>query len=85
MHAWTSCYPPNKTIFNNTITPYFNYLFYHVLERQIGSMLYERTMLSNEKHKELITRSNGLAALGDAYVFEFLNLEEPDKERGCDR
>lgn len=46
-------------------------------------MLYERTMLSNEKHKELITRSNGLAALRDAYVFEFLNLEEPDKERGC--
>ena len=66
-------------------TPYFNYLFYHVLERQIGSMLYERTMLSNEKHKELITRSNGLAALRDAHVFEFLNLEEPDKERGCDR
>ena len=51
------------------------------LERQIGSMLYERTMLSNEKHKELITRSGGLAALRDAYVFEFLDLEEPYKEK----
>ena len=51
------------------------------LERQIGSMLYERTVLSNEKNKELINRSGGLAALRDAYVFEFLDLEEPYKEK----
>lgn len=51
------------------------------LERQIGSMLYERTMLSNGRHKELITRSGGLAALRDSYVFEFLNLDEPYKEK----
>ncbi len=42
-------------------------------------------MLSNEKHKELITRSNGLAALRMRMCLSFLNLEEPDKERGCDR
>lgn len=51
------------------------------LERQIGSMLYERTMLSNGRHEELITRSGGLAALRDSYVFEFLNLDEPYKEK----
>ncbi|MCC8196992.1 MAG: PDDEXK nuclease domain-containing protein [Ruminococcus sp.] len=52
------------------------------LERQIGSMLYERTMLSNEKNKDLIARSDdGLSALRDSYVFEFLDLEEPYKEK----
>lgn len=44
------------------------------LERQIDSMLFERTMLSDAKNKQLITRSEGLAALRDAYVFEFLEL-----------
>lgn len=51
------------------------------LDRQIGSMLYERTMLSNVKHKELIAGNGGLAALRDSYVFEFLDLEEPYKEK----
>lgn len=51
------------------------------LERQIGSMLYERTMLSNAKHKDLISQNHGLSALRDAYIFEFLNLEEPYKEK----
>lgn len=52
------------------------------LERQISSMLYERTMLSNEKNKDVIARSgDGLSALRDSYVFEFLDLEEPYKEK----
>ena len=48
------------------------------LERQIDSMLFERTMLSDAKNKQLITRSEGLAALRDAYVFEFLELPKKD-------
>ena len=51
------------------------------LERQIDSMLYERTMLSNAKNKQLITRSEGLAALRDAYVFEFLELPTEHREK----
>ena len=43
------------------------------LDRQISSMLFERTMLSDTKNKELLTRSEGLVALRDAYVFEFLD------------
>ena len=52
------------------------------LDRQINSMLFERTMLSDTKNKELLTRSGGLVALRDAYVFEFLDVKEPYKERG---
>lgn len=51
------------------------------LDRQINSMLYERTMLSDVKHKELMVRNEGLQALRDAYVFEFLNVKEPYKEK----
>ncbi len=51
------------------------------LERQIGSMLYERTMLSDTKHKEQIVGNGGLAALRDSYVFEFLDLGEHYKEK----
>ena len=45
------------------------------LDRQISSMLFERTMLSDTKNKELLTRSGGLVALRDAYVFELEELE----------
>ena len=51
------------------------------LDRQINSMPYERTMLSGAKNKELITGNGGLAALRDSYVFEFLDLKEPYKEK----
>lgn len=44
-------------------------------------MLFERTMLSDTKNKELLTRSGGLVALRDAYVFEFLDVKEPYKEK----
>lgn len=55
------------------------------LDRQISSMLYERTMLSDIKHKELINENDGLAALRDSYVFEFLDLEKPYKEKDLRR
>lgn len=55
------------------------------LDRQIGSMLYERTMISHEKHKDLLAGHGGLAALRDSYVFEFLELEEPYKEKDLRR
>ncbi len=55
------------------------------LDRQIGSMLYERTMLSDAKHRELISGNGGLAALRDYYVFEFLDLEEPYREKDLRR
>lgn len=51
------------------------------LERQIDSMLFERIMLSDSKHKELIAQNDGLSGLRDAYVFEFLGLPEPYKEK----
>ncbi len=55
------------------------------LDRQISSMLYERTMLSDAKHKELIAGNYGLSALRDSYVFEFLDLNEPYKEKDLRR
>lgn len=38
-------------------------------------------MISHEKHKDLLAGNGGLAALRDSYVFEFLDLEEPYKEK----
>ena len=55
------------------------------LDRQIGSMLYERTMISHVKYKDLLAGNGGLAALRDSYVFEFLDLEEPYKEKDLRR
>lgn len=51
------------------------------LERQIDSMLYERTMLSQEKNKDLIERHPSVAALRDSYVLEFLDVPEDFKEK----
>lgn len=50
------------------------------LERQIDSMLYERTMLSQEKNKDLIERHPAVGALRDSYVLEFLEVPEDFKE-----
>ena len=50
------------------------------LERQIDSMLFERTMISGEKNKLFIAKSQGLAALRDSYVLEFLDLPHKHKE-----
>ncbi len=51
------------------------------LERQIDSMLYERTMISDEKNKLFLTKNTGLTALRDSYVLEFLDVPENHKEK----
>ncbi len=51
------------------------------LERQIDSMLYERTMLSTAKNKELIEQHPAVSALRDSYVLEFLDMPVDYKER----
>ncbi|RCX19499.1 putative nuclease of restriction endonuclease-like (RecB) superfamily [Anaerobacterium chartisolvens] len=51
------------------------------LERQIDSMLFERTMLSDEKNKVFIAKSQGLEALRDSYVLEFLDIPHKHKEK----
>ena len=51
------------------------------LERQIDSMLYERTAISDVKHGQLAKRNEGLTALRDAYVLEFLDLPASYKEK----
>jgi predicted nuclease of restriction endonuclease-like (RecB) superfamily len=44
------------------------------LERQIDTMLFERTMLSNKRNKNLITKDKRLGVLRDNYTLEFLML-----------
>jgi len=51
------------------------------LERQVTSSLYERTMISNEKNQLFIKRNEGLSALRDSYVLEFLDIPERHKEK----
>jgi len=51
------------------------------LERQIDSMIFERTMISDEQNKLFIAKSAGLAALRDNYVLEFLDIPHNHKER----
>jgi predicted nuclease of restriction endonuclease-like (RecB) superfamily len=50
------------------------------LERQIDSMLFERTMISDEKNKLFISKNAGLAPLRDHYVLEFLDVPRNHKE-----
>jgi len=51
------------------------------LERQIDSMLFERTMISNERNKLFLDKNTGLIALRDSYVLEFLDVPENHKEK----
>jgi len=51
------------------------------LERQIDSMIFERTMISDEKNKLFIAKNAGLASLRDNYVFEFLDIPHNHKEK----
>ena len=54
------------------------------LRRQVGSLLFERTGLSVDKVKLLLTAQNGLEQMGpqdvirDTYVFEFLGLKSKE-------
>lgn len=51
------------------------------LERQIDSMLFERTMLSTAKNKGVIEKNPAVGALRDSYVLEFLDIPEDYKEK----
>jgi len=51
------------------------------LERQIDSMIFERTMISDEKNKLFLSRNTGLTALRDSYVLEFLDIPKSHKEK----
>jgi predicted nuclease of restriction endonuclease-like (RecB) superfamily len=51
------------------------------LERQMDSMLYERTMISDERNKLFLHRNVGLTALRDSYVLEFLAIPENHREK----
>lgn len=51
------------------------------LKRQMDSSLYERTMLSDITNKLVSKRSEGLTALRDSYVLEFLDLPDRHKEK----
>jgi predicted nuclease of restriction endonuclease-like (RecB) superfamily len=57
------------------------------LDRQISASLFERTMIGNYKLSLVVRESkNDLTdAFKDSYVFEFLNLPEPYKERDLQR
>lgn len=54
---------------------------FHELKRQMDSCLYERTMLSGINNKLITERSEGLTALRDSYVLEFLDLPENHQEK----
>ncbi len=51
------------------------------LERQIDSMLFERTMLSDAKYSDLIDKHPAIGSLRDNYVLEFLDMPEDYKEK----
>lgn len=55
------------------------------LERQLDSMLFERTMISNQVNQLQLSKHEGLASLRDSYVLEFLDIpdshSEPDLQK----
>ena len=51
------------------------------LEWQIDSMIFERTMISDEQNKLFIAKNTGFAALRDNYVLKFLYIPHNHKER----
>jgi len=55
------------------------------LERQIDTMLFERTMLSDKRNENLIAKNKRLGALRDNYTLEFLNLPDDYREKDLRR
>jgi len=51
------------------------------LKRQMDSLIYERTMISNEKNQLFIDKNTGLTALRDSYTLEFLDVPIVHKEK----
>ena len=75
-----SCNTDEEREFYLTLSIKNRYTF-RELKRQMDSGLYERTMLSDITKKLITERSEGLAALRDSYVLEFLDLPEKHKEK----
>lgn len=50
------------------------------LERQLDSMLFERTLISNQVNQLQIAKHTELASLRDSYVLEFLNIPDSHSE-----
>ncbi|MCL2712235.1 MAG: PDDEXK nuclease domain-containing protein [Methanomassiliicoccaceae archaeon] len=51
------------------------------LERQMDSMLFERTMISDGKNRSRIAKNSRLIAFRDSYVLEFLDIPEDTGEK----
>ena len=51
------------------------------LERQIDSMLYERTLLSGHRNEQVLTQKPELNVLRDSYVLEFLDVPVLHREK----
>jgi predicted nuclease of restriction endonuclease-like (RecB) superfamily len=51
------------------------------LERQIDSMLFERTIISDVRNKQFMSKNSGLTALRDSYVMEFLDVPVNYREK----
>lgn len=50
------------------------------LERQLDSMLFERTMISNQINQLQLSKHEELASLRDSYVLEFLDIPDSHSE-----
>lgn len=55
------------------------------LDRQISSMLFERSQISHMKHGEMVVKNMGLASLRDSYVLEFLDVPQNHHEKDLRR
>jgi len=75
-----SCKTDEEREFYLTLSVKNRYTF-RELKRQMDSALFERTMLSDITNKLITERSEGLTALRDSYVLEFLDLPEKHKEK----
>jgi predicted nuclease of restriction endonuclease-like (RecB) superfamily len=75
-----SCRTDEEREFYLTLSVKNRYSF-RELKRQMGSALYERTMMSEITNKLMVERSEGLTALRDSYVLEFLDLPDNHKEK----
>jgi predicted nuclease of restriction endonuclease-like (RecB) superfamily len=50
------------------------------LERQLDSMMFERTMISDHNSKQAVARNSAISVLRDNYTVEFLDVPENHKE-----
>ena len=55
------------------------------LERQLDSMLFERTMISNQVNQLQLSKHEELASLRDSYVLEFLDIPDSHSELDLQR